>query len=203
MSSIRNSAIWKRTAAVGVAVGLSAGAIGVAVGTGGSASSSPTVQQTGLAQPSFAGQSGAQSTQAQGTAPGGIGQMQAPPAGMGPDLAAAATALGSSEAEVQEAMAAGTTIAAQATTAGVDLDTVIAAMVTGETASVRAQVTAGTLTQDQADQITSGIEQRVTAFVNGEMPAPPQGGQMPGGQGTPPAMPQGTQAPGTAGTVQG
>lgn len=181
MSTFRTSAIWKRTAAIGVAVGLSAGAIGVAVASGGGSGASATTQETGLVQPSFAGPSGAQ-----GAADG----MQAPPAGMGPDLAAAATALGGTETAVRQALAQGTTIAAQAEAAGVDLDTVIAAMVTGETASVTAQVDAGTLTQDRADEITSGIRERVTAFVNGEMPAPPQGGGTPGGQaGAPPAMP--------------
>lgn len=191
MSTLRQHPVWKRTAAVGVAIGLSAGAIGVAVGTGGSDASAST-RQTDLVQPSFAGQA------AGATPPSGdTGAVRPPGGGMGPDLAAAATALGSTESAVQQALSSGTSIAAQAESAGVGLDAVIAAMVAGETADVRAQVTAGTLTQDRADQIVAGIEERVTAFVNGEMPSGPP----PGAQGTPPSG--ATAAPTASGTQGG
>ncbi|MCC6830899.1 MAG: hypothetical protein IT200_06100 [Thermoleophilia bacterium] len=199
MSSIRDSRIWKRIAAIGVAVGLSAGAIGVGAATSGGSGSSASGQQAGVAQ-APAGGYGAQGTPAQGTAPDATGGMQGPPGGGGgPDLAAAATALGTTESAVRQAMSDGTSIAAQATSAGVDVDTVIAAMVTSETAALQAQVTSGTLTQDQADQMIAGLTERVTALVNGEMSGPPQDGQ-----GTPPAMPsQGTGSQGTGDAVQG
>lgn len=76
------------------------------------------------------------------------------PGGFGPggSPATIATALGVTESDLMTAMQAGKSVADVATEKGVDLNTVITAIVTEQTTALKAAVTAGRLTQAQADQ---------------------------------------------------
>ena len=67
------------------------------------------------------------------------------------DLTAAAGALGMTEADLTTALQGGQTVAAVATSKGVDLQKVIDAIVASDKAEIAAAVTAGTMTQAQAD----------------------------------------------------
>lgn len=94
------------------------------------------------------------------------------------DLTAAASALGMTEADLTTALNSGKTAAAVAKEKGVDVQKVIDAIVAADKAEFAAAVKAGTMTQAQADQMTSGLTAHVTDEVNG---VAGRGG--PGGQG--------------------
>ena len=83
------------------------------------------------------------------------------------DLTAAAGALGMTEADLTTALQGGQTVAAVATSKGVDLQKVIDAIVASDKAEIAAAVTAGTMTQAQADQRLANLAQHVTDEVNG------------------------------------
>jgi len=106
----------------------------------------------------------------------------------GPGLAAAATALGVTEAELRTSLQSGSTIADVATSKGVALQTVVDAMVAEENTEIDAKVTDGSLTQAEADTRKADVVTRVTAMVNGQMPAGgPRGDHDGDGPGAPPA----------------
>jgi hypothetical protein len=93
------------------------------------------------------------------------------PAG-GDELAAAATYLGLSQTDLQTALQSGKTLAQIANaTSGKSAAGLIDALVAAEQTELAAAVTAGKLTQAQADQITATLKERVTNFVNGVPPA--------------------------------
>ncbi len=106
----------------------------------------------------------------------------------GADLAAAATYLGVTEAQLRTDLQSGTSLAAVAkTTDGKSVDGLVAAMVAAEKTHLATGVTAGTLTEAQQTQILAGLDQRVADIVNGVRPArgpgdgPGHGGPPPGG----------------------
>ena len=102
--------------------------------------------------------------------------------GFGPsdDLDAAATYLGTTAANLLTQLQAGKTLAA---IAGTKASGLIAALVTHEKAEIAAKVTAGRLTQAQADQILPMLTQRITDLVNGTFPM--RGGPLQGFGGRP------------------
>jgi hypothetical protein len=97
--------------------------------------------------------------------------------GRGDDLAAAATYLGVTQAELQTSLESGKTLAQVAgATKGKSVAGLIDALVAAEKTELAAAVTAGEITQAQADQMTSTLTAHVTAEVNGTRPARGQGG---------------------------
>jgi F0F1-type ATP synthase delta subunit len=98
-------------------------------------------------------------------------QPSAPPAGMlghhdgpGDDLDAAATYLGTTASALVTQLRSGKTLAQ---IAGSKTDGLIAALVDHEKQEIADAVTAGRLTQAQADEITATLTQRFTDLVNG------------------------------------
>jgi hypothetical protein len=103
--------------------------------------------------------------------PGGFGHGPGGPGG-GDDLAAAATYLGSTTANLLTQLQAGKTLAQiAAATSGKSTAGLIAALVAAEKTEIAGKVTSGALTQAQADQITATLTQRFTDLVNGVRPA--------------------------------
>jgi polyhydroxyalkanoate synthesis regulator phasin len=102
--------------------------------------------------------------------------------GRGPGLEAAATALGMTEDELHTALHDGQTIAEIAASKNIEVQTVIDAMVNTAKLELAQKVSDGTLTQAEADERLADITERVTAMVNGEMPAGGPGGRH-GGRG--------------------
>jgi hypothetical protein len=86
----------------------------------------------------------------------------------GDDFDAAVAYLGLTAAQVQTDLTAGKTLAQiAAATSGKSTDGLIAALVTHEKAEIAAKVTAGKITQAQADVIIPTLTAHFTAFVNG------------------------------------
>jgi hypothetical protein len=101
--------------------------------------------------------------------PGGFGHG---PGGGGDDLAAAASYLGSTTANLLTQLQAGKTLAQVATaTSGKSTAGLIAALVAAEKTEIAGYVTSGKLTQAQADQLITTLTARFTDFVNGVRPA--------------------------------
>ena len=97
------------------------------------------------------------------------------------DLSVVAKAIGISEADLQTALDGGQTVAAVAKAHNVATQTVIDALVADGQSELAADVTAGRLTQAQADAQKAQVTQRATDQVNGTMTGGPMGG--PGGFG--------------------
>lgn len=106
--------------------------------------------------------------------------------GAGPvALDSAAEALGLTEAEVLEALRAGTSLADLAEEQGVDVATLVDALVAAASARLDEAVAAGDLDQARAEELKSGLEERLTDAVE----------QVPGaGRGMGPGM--GSMGPG-------
>ncbi|HEX7498645.1 MAG TPA: hypothetical protein VF344_09300 [Candidatus Limnocylindrales bacterium] len=83
------------------------------------------------------------------------------------DASVVAAAIGISEADLNTALSGGQTIAAVAKAHNVDPQKVIDALTTDGLNELAAQVTAGTLTQAQADAQKAAVTQRATDQVNG------------------------------------
>jgi len=83
---------------------------------------------------------------------------------------AAAAYLGLSATELQTQLAAGKTLADVAKAQGKTVDGLVAALVADEKKELGAAVSAGRLTQAQADELLANAEQRFTDMVNGTMP---------------------------------
>lgn len=109
--------------------------------------------------------------------------------GLGPnheaatDTSVAATAIRISESDLTTALASGQSMAAVAKAHNVDPQKVIDALVADAQSEIAAAVTAGTLTQVQADTELANVTTGVTDQVNGIMPAGGRGG--PGGHDGP------------------
>jgi|GEM_PF-3577017 len=88
----------------------------------------------------------------------------------GEQLATAAEALGITEDELVDRLAAGDTVADVATAEGVPVSDVVAALVADAEERVAAAVEDGRLTQDEADTRLADVEQRITDAVNGDAP---------------------------------
>lgn len=112
-----------------------------------------------------------------GDGPGGRGM------GMGGEgLTAVAEALGLTEAELQTALQGGQTLAEIAAAEGVEVQTVIDTLVTAAGAHLAEHVTAGDLTQEEADAKLAELTTRITDAVNNGGPLGGRGGEM-GGRG--------------------
>lgn len=121
---------------------------------------------------------------------GGHGGRGAPGAGRGGiDLQAAAEVLGMTRDEVHEAQHAGTTLAQLAEQKGVALGTLVDRLVAAATERIDAAVTAGRLTQAQADEQKATLRDRITTAVSQARPqgrpGAPRGER--GGSGSPTA----------------
>ena len=105
--------------------------------------------------------------------------------GPGDELAAAATYLGVTQANLLTSLGSGKTLAQVAdATSGKSAAGLIDALVAAEKTELAAAVTAGRITQAQSDQIATTLKDRVTAHVNGTEPAHGPGGfGGPGGHG--------------------
>ncbi|MBN1092891.1 hypothetical protein JKP75_10160 [Blastococcus sp. TML/M2B] len=102
--------------------------------------------------------------------------------GGGPDLDAAATALGMTQDELRAALETeGTTLADVAEEQGVPVGTLVDALVSAAQERIAAAVEDGRITQDQADERLADLEQRITDRVDDPLPAP--GDRGPGGPG--------------------
>lgn len=104
--------------------------------------------------------------------------------GHGGDLAAAATYLGVTQADLLTSLQSGKTLAQVAgATNGKTVAGLIDALVAAEKTELAAAVTAGEITQAQADQMTATLTAHVTAEVNGTRPARGPGGLGHGARG--------------------
>ncbi|HYH24629.1 MAG TPA: hypothetical protein VD834_04710 [Blastococcus sp.] len=91
--------------------------------------------------------------------------------GGGMELSAAATALGMTEDELRTALETdGTTLAQVAEDQGVAVDDLVAALVQAQEERLAQAVEDGRLTQEEADERLTDIEERVTERVNSEAP---------------------------------
>ena len=90
----------------------------------------------------------------------------------GDDLAAAATYLGVSQADLLTSLQSGKTLAqVAAATSGKSVAGLIDALVAAEKTELAVAVKVGTITQAQSDQIATTLKDRFTALVNGTRPA--------------------------------
>ena len=94
-----------------------------------------------------------------------------------------ATAIGITTTQLDSELAGGKTIAQVAQAHGVAVDKVISALVAAETKEIDQRVSAGQMTQAQADHMKAGLQQRATDQVNGTGHGP--GGPGHGGPGGP------------------
>lgn len=100
------------------------------------------------------------------------------------DLAAAAEALGITEAELRTAAQAGRTLADLAEAEGVSEDALVDALVTAAKERLAQAVTDGRITQEQADARAADLETRITASLDDPICRP--GGHGPRGGGPAP-----------------
>jgi len=91
----------------------------------------------------------------------------------GAGLEAAATAIGITEDELRTALGDGSTLAEVAAANDVELDALVAAMVAEASTRIDEAVAAGRLTEQEATERKAGLEERITALVNGERPERP------------------------------
>lgn len=89
----------------------------------------------------------------------------------GDPLAAAATFLGTTTADLRTKMQAGQTLTQIATAAGKTKDQLVQALVADATAKIEAAKTAGTITAAQATQLESGLTDRMTKLADSTEPA--------------------------------
>ncbi len=104
-----------------------------------------------------------------------------------PGLATAAETIGIEIDELMEELRSGATIAEVADANGVDAQDVVAAMAAEVRTRLEHAVEEGHLTQERADELQQGIQERTEALVNGELAwgggafGPGPGGPGPGG----------------------
>lgn len=87
-------------------------------------------------------------------------------------LNAAASYLGTTEANLTAALEDGKTLAQLARDRGKSVDGLVAALVDAAKADLAAAVESGRLTDAQRDAIVSGLKARITRLVNGQGPPP-------------------------------
>jgi hypothetical protein len=87
--------------------------------------------------------------------------------GHGDELGAAASYLGVSQASLRSSLASGKTLAQVAKSEGKSVDGLVAALVKAEKQEWAAAFKAGRMTDAQRDAMVAGLEQRMTALVNG------------------------------------
>lgn len=193
-----------------VAVALAAGGAAYASTKLHSSSSSASSRGPGF----FNGQRPSGSANGYGFPGGGPGNGTRGPRGglgFGGGLEAAASYLGLSTSELFQDLRSGKTLAQLANaTDGKSATGLIAAMVAAEQKQLDQAVSAGTITQSQADQLSANIKSRVTAMVNGQgfggrgggFGGPPGGGNGfgPGQRGGGQTPSQGSSSSGTTQT---
>jgi hypothetical protein len=108
-----------------------------------------------------------------GVAPQGQGKMQG--RGGSEIVTTVAALLSIDENTLTTALAEGKTMVEIAATYGIDEDNLVSSLVASVTASFEAKVTAGTLTQDQANQQLNGLKDRLTKQVESKMGVSGQG----------------------------
>jgi len=86
-------------------------------------------------------------------------------------LDAAASYFGVTEEVLRTSLQSGKTLAEVAKEKGMSVDGLVAALVADKTKELDAAVTAGRLTKAQRDERVAGLEERLSAFVNGERPS--------------------------------
>ena len=86
-------------------------------------------------------------------------------------LDAAATYLGVAEAELRESLGDGDTLAEVARAEGKSVDGLVDALVAEAREGLDAAVESGRITSAQRDELAADLDERITAFVNGERPA--------------------------------
>ena len=103
------------------------------------------------------------------------------------DLDTAAQAIGIDTDALHDALQEGQTLAEVAQANGVDPQAVVDAMVAAARSRITEDVSAGRLSQDEADRLLADIESRITDLVNGVAPqGPPDGAPgFPGPMGAP------------------
>lgn len=109
--------------------------------------------------------------------PGGPGGHGGPGFGhgfgmQGDPLAAAATFLGTTTADLRTKIESGQTLAAIATASGKTRDALIAALVNDAKTAIEKAKTDGKLTADQATQLENGLTDRMTRLVDSTGPGP-------------------------------
>jgi hypothetical protein len=122
------------------------------------------------------------------------------PGGPGGGLDAAAGYLGVTEAELHERLHDGETLAEVAGTEGRSVDGLVDALVADEAERLAQAVEDGRLTDAQRDELVAGLEERVTARVNGEGGVGRGHGFGP--PGAPPADDEGTDDSASSPSVQ-
>jgi polyhydroxyalkanoate synthesis regulator phasin len=100
----------------------------------------------------------------------GLGPRSIHHAGAFGGLDAAASYLGLTEAQLRTQLESGKSLADVAKAQGKTVDGLVQALVDSAKKRIDAAVTAGRLTQTQADSILADLKSRVTDFVNGEAP---------------------------------
>jgi hypothetical protein len=110
---------------------------------------------------------GARPNPANGAGPGGFGRGPGGRNVIGDSEAAAATYLGTTEADLETKLRAGQTLAQVAnTTAGKSRDGLVNALIADATAKIDAAQTAGNITADQATQQKANLATRIAQFVD-------------------------------------
>src|SRR5438093_4337113 len=95
---------------------------------------------------------------------------------IGDQLSVAATYLGTTTDDLRTKMQAGQTLAQiAAATSGKSRDGLVAALTTDAKAKIAAAQTAGTITADQATQLTNDLATRIASFVDSNRPQGPHG----------------------------
>lgn len=82
-----------------------------------------------------------------------------------------ADALGVTEDELRTALADGQSVADVAAAQGVEVQTVVDAVIADLEARLDGRVETGAMTQERADEVLAEADERVAAFVEGELPA--------------------------------
>jgi uncharacterized membrane protein len=83
-------------------------------------------------------------------------------------LDAAADALGIDESDLHDALASGQTLAEIAEAQGISVDALASALSTSVTADLQEKLAAGDITQEQYDEATSTLADRIDDIINGE-----------------------------------
>ncbi len=112
--------------------------------------------------------------------------------GHGPDLEAAATAIGISTDDLRTGLQSGQSLAEIAQAHGVSAQAVIDALVAEAKTHIADRVASGDLTQAEADQKLADLTDRITDMVNGELPV-----RGPGFRGGPPPTADGSSTTAT------
>jgi len=90
----------------------------------------------------------------------------------GPNLDAAASYLGLTEAQLRTELQSGKTLAQVATAHGKTVEGLVGALVAEAGKKLDAAVAADRLTRAEADSMLAGLKERITDFVNGRFPRP-------------------------------